>query len=58
MGLILGIIGFVFLTPIGGLAFLLVGTFTMEYYRLGDAEQALKGMLGVGLGYGASFAVN
>jgi hypothetical protein len=29
----------------------------MEYYRLGDAEEALKGMLGVGLGYGASFGV-
>ena len=57
VGLFLGIIGFIFLTPIGGLALLLVGTFTMEYYRLGDAEQALKGMLGVGLGYGASFAV-
>jgi uncharacterized protein YqgC (DUF456 family) len=57
VGLILGIIGFIFLTPIGGLALLLVGTFTMEYYRLGDAEEALKGMLGVGLGYGASFGV-
>jgi hypothetical protein len=29
----------------------------MEYYRLDDAEAALKGMLGVGLGYGASFGV-
>lgn len=57
VGLILGIIGFIFLTPIGGLVLLLVGTFTMEYHRLGDAEEALKGMLGVGLGYGASFAV-
>jgi len=57
VGLILGIIGFIFLTPIGGLALLLVGTFAMEYYRLGDAEEALKGMLGVGLGYGASFGV-
>jgi uncharacterized protein YqgC (DUF456 family) len=57
VGMILGIIGFVFLTPIGGLALLLLGTFTMEYYRLGDAEEALKGMLGVGLGYGASFGV-
>ena len=57
VGLILGVIGFIFLTPLGGLALLLVGTFTMEYYRLGDAEAALKGMLGVGLGYGASFGV-
>jgi uncharacterized protein YqgC (DUF456 family) len=57
VGLILGIIGFIFLTPIGGVALLLVGTFAMEYYRLGDAEEALKGMLGVGLGYGASFGV-
>jgi len=57
VGLLLGIIGFIFLTPIGGLVLLLVGTFTMEYHRLGDAEEALKGMLGVGLGYGASFGV-
>jgi uncharacterized protein YqgC (DUF456 family) len=57
VGLILGILGFIFLTPIGGLVLLLVGTFTMEYQRLGDAEEALKGMLGVGLGFGASFVV-
>jgi uncharacterized protein YqgC (DUF456 family) len=57
VGMVLGIIGFIFLTPIGGLALLLLGTFTMEYYRLGDAEAALKGMLGVGIGYGASFGV-
>ncbi len=57
VGLVLGILGFIFLTPIGGLVLLLVGTFTMEYYRLGDAEEALKGMLGVGLGYGASFGI-
>jgi uncharacterized protein YqgC (DUF456 family) len=57
VGLVLGIIGFIFLTPVGGLALLLVGTFAMEYYRLDDAEAALKGMLGVGLGYGASFGV-
>ena len=53
VGMVLGTIGFIFLTPIGGLALLLVGVFTMEYYRLGDAEEALKGMLGVGIGYGA-----
>jgi uncharacterized protein YqgC (DUF456 family) len=57
VGLILGIIGFIFLTPIGGLVLLLVGTFTMEYYRLGDAETAMKAVLGVGVGYGASFVV-
>ncbi|OGO15252.1 MAG: hypothetical protein A2Z14_14520 [Chloroflexi bacterium RBG_16_48_8] len=57
VGVILGFLGFIFLTPIGGLVLLLVGTFTMEYYRLGNAEAALKGMLGVGLGYGASFGV-
>jgi len=57
VGILLGVIGFIFLTPVGGLALLLVGTFTMEYYRLGDAAAALKGMLGVGLGYGASFGV-
>jgi uncharacterized protein YqgC (DUF456 family) len=57
VGILLGIVGFIFLTPIGGLVLLLVGTFTMEYYRLGDAEEAFKAVLGVGLGYGASFGV-
>ena len=57
VGLLFGAVGFVFLTPLGGVLLLLGATFAMEYARLGDAEQALRGMLGMGIGYGASFGV-
>lgn len=57
VGSALGLIGFIFLTPLGGLAILLAVIFLMEYKRQGDAEKAIKGMLGVGVGYGASFIV-
>ncbi len=57
VGLLFGAVGFVLLTPLGGVLLLLVTTFAMEYARLGDAEKALRGMLGMGLGYGASFGV-
>jgi uncharacterized protein YqgC (DUF456 family) len=57
VGIVLGMIGFIFLTPLGGLAILLLATFLMEYVRQGDAEKAIKGMLGIGIGYGASFVV-
>lgn len=57
VGTVLGLIGFIFLTPLGGLVILLVATFVMEYMRQGDAEKAIKGMLGIGIGYGASFVV-
>ncbi len=52
-GLLLGALGFIFLTPVGGLALLLLGTFAVEYARLRDGRRALRSMLGVGLGYGA-----
>lgn len=57
VGLLFGAVGFVLLTPLGGVLLLLVATFAMEYARLNDAEKALRGMLGMGLGYGASFGV-
>lgn len=57
VGILAGAVGFVLLTPLGGVLLLLVATYAMEYVRLGDAEQALRGMLGMGLGYGASFGV-
>ncbi len=56
-GIILGLLGLIFFTPIGGLVGLLLGTFLVEFYRLRDARQALKGMLGMGAGYGAAFFV-
>jgi hypothetical protein len=36
---------------------LLLGTFAVEAIRLQDADKAVRAMLGMGLGYGASFAV-
>ena len=57
VGGLLGFVGLIFLTPIGGVVLLLVGMFTVEYQRLGDAEEAMRGILGLGLGYGASFGV-
>jgi len=56
-GLILGTIGLFVLPPFGLIIGLLVGTFVAEYIRLRDWRQAGRAMLGMGLGYGASFGV-
>ena len=56
-GLLLGIIGLVFLGPAGAAAGLLLGSFLIEYYRHRDAKAAIKGMLGIGVGYGSSLVV-
>jgi hypothetical protein len=56
-GFALGAIGLIFFTPIGGFIGLLLGTFLVEYLRLGDRRLALKAVIGAGAGYGASFLV-
>lgn len=56
-GLALGAVGLVLFTPLGGVLGLLLGTFVVEAVRLRDPSQAAKAMLGMGLGYGASFGV-
>ena len=56
-GLILGTIGLFVLPPFGLIIGLLAGTFIVEYIRLRDWRQAGRAMLGMGLGYGASFGV-
>lgn len=56
-GFVLGTIGFVLFTPIGGLVGLLLGTFLAEYWRVRDSRQAVRGTLGMGVGYGLSFLV-
>lgn len=56
-GLVVGFIGFWIFPPFGGVIGLLLGTFAVEALRLGDAGQAARAMLGIGLGYGASFGV-
>ncbi|MBN1266176.1 MAG: DUF456 domain-containing protein [Anaerolineales bacterium] len=56
IGIVLGLIGLIF-TPIGAVVGFLAGVFISEYVRLQDAEKALRGVLGVSIGYGASFGV-
>jgi uncharacterized protein YqgC (DUF456 family) len=56
-GLILGLIGLVFFTPIGGLIGLLVGTFLVEYLRRRDLDHATRASASIGLGYGLAFVV-
>src|SRR3990172_5080696 len=56
-GFALGAIGLIFFTPIGGFIGLLLGSFLVEYLRLGDRRLALKAVIGAGAGYGASFLV-
>lgn len=56
-GLVAGFLGFLVFPPFGGVVGLLLGTFAVEAIRLQDADKAVRAMLGMGLGYGASFAV-
>jgi hypothetical protein len=56
-GIFAGFIGMIFLSPIGGIFVMLGVTFFLEYRRLKDTDLAVKGVLGVALGYGASIGV-
>jgi uncharacterized protein YqgC (DUF456 family) len=57
VGTIFGFLGMIFLTPLGGIGILLLSIFLLEYRRIGDADKALKAMLGAGIGFGASFGI-
>jgi len=54
---IAGFFGMFLLTPIGGLAIMLLSIFLLENRRAESAKDALKAMLGIGIGYGASFVI-
>jgi len=56
-GLALGAVGLVFLGPAGAIGGLLIGAFLVEYLRRRDANEALKSMLGVGVGFGSAVIV-
>jgi len=56
-GLALGLAGFIFSGPVGGVIGLLLGTFLSEYIRLHDANKAAQAMFGMGLGCGASLVI-
>lgn len=56
-GLFFGLVGLVLFPPFGAIIGLLAGTFLIELLRKREPEQALRGALGIGLGYGASYLV-
>jgi uncharacterized protein YqgC (DUF456 family) len=53
----IGLLALIFMGPLGGIGGLLVGTYAMEYRRQRDAGRAMRGVLGLALGYGASFGL-
>jgi uncharacterized protein YqgC (DUF456 family) len=57
LGVLLGVLGWIFFSPLGGLAGLLAGIFIVEYRRTGLAKEALRAMLGLGVGYGVSYGI-
>lgn len=57
VGILAGFVGMIFLSPIGGIFVMLGTTFYLEFRRVKDTDLAVKGMLGVALGYGASIGV-
>lgn len=57
IGLAVGFIGTILFSPIGGVFLMLGTTFLLEYRRFQDTDRAVKGMLGVAIGYGASIMV-
>jgi uncharacterized protein YqgC (DUF456 family) len=56
-GVLSGLIGLVIFGPLGLVGGMALGTFLVELSRRKNASEALKAVLGVGLGYGASFLV-
>ncbi len=56
-GVLLGFIGLLFFGPLGLFGGMAVGTFLLELIRRRKPMDALRAVLGVGLGYGASFLV-
>jgi uncharacterized protein YqgC (DUF456 family) len=56
-GLLMGLIGLIFFSPIGGILGLLLGTFLVEFWRVRDSRLAAQGMLGIGVGFGMAVVV-
>jgi uncharacterized protein YqgC (DUF456 family) len=56
-GLTAGMVGLLVFGPIGLIAGLLLGTFLLEFIRHQNAEESLRAMFGMGIGYGASLVV-
>lgn len=56
-GLGLGLVGLLSTGPLGLVVGMLLGTWLVEYLGEGDPVKALRATVGLGVGYGASFAV-
>lgn len=56
-GVLSGFIGLFIFGPLGLVGGMALGTFLVELTRRKNAAEALKAVLGVGLGYGASFFI-
>ncbi len=56
-GVVLGLIGLFVFGPLGLFGGMAVGTYLLELFRRRKPLDALRAVLGVGLGYGASFLV-
>jgi hypothetical protein len=56
-GVVVGLIGLIFFGPLGLFGGMAVGTFIVELIQRREPVESLRAVLGVGLGYGASFFV-
>ncbi|MGD8813425.1 MAG: DUF456 domain-containing protein [Anaerolineales bacterium] len=56
-GVVVGLIGLIFFGPLGLFGGMAVGTFIVELIQRREPAESLRAVLGVGLGYGASFFV-
>ncbi len=56
-GIVLGIIGLFVFGPLGLFGGMAIGTFLVELIQRREPVESLRAVLGVGLGYGASFFV-
>jgi uncharacterized protein YqgC (DUF456 family) len=56
-GVVLGIIGLFVLGPLGLFGGMAIGTFLVELIQRREPVESMRAVLGVGLGYGASFFV-
>ncbi len=57
LGMLAGILGTIFLPPLGGIIAAFLVVLLVEYIRRRDIKQALRALRGLAIGWGASFIV-
>ncbi len=57
LGMLAGILGTIFLPPLGGIIAAPISVLLMEYFRQRDIHKALASLRGLAIGWGASFIV-